>query len=679
MRHFLTFLRATRRSGFISALLLFAFPAGIQAQDSLAAVKNMTEVVITAQHTGGGVEAAVHLVRVVDRARLTAQAVQTLPDILQTELGVQLTQDPATGTKLQVQGLAGQHVKILVDGVPVVGRLDGDIDLSQLPLHNIERIEIIEGPLSVEYGSNALGGVINLITKTAAAQRLEISGTILEATTGPGWNQYEGIHNQDAGITWQQGQHEVGLQVGRYFFGGRFDESSIRNKSWNPKRQAFVSGQYRWKGENSSLRLRSQASDELLINQGAAQGIYQIFALDEHVNSIRQQHQLDANHDWKNGLQWKGFVALSTLNRFRNQVRTDLVSLEQIQLLEPSTEKFTGISGRGTLTKSVLQDQLSLRLGYDLVRESVVGDKIFEGQQVQHDLALFSSVEYRPVESLVLRPGIRLTYHDAYPAPATPSVNLKWDLGRDFIWRASWARGVRAPSLKELYLDFVDVNHNLAGNSGLLAEYGQYWQTSGTWQKVPNASLWKVGSSLFYNRVKNQIELALADPETNAFTYFNLTQTELAGGKIEASYRREKLFAQIGSNLLLRKTPDDSWLPSVQANAILQLSLPADISLNVFYKYSGPSQTFQGGVEEIDAIELVKLEAYHWMDMSLQKSIFSDGITLTAGAKNLFNVTNVSANGSTGGVHSSGAGNAAISYGRSLYLSLSWNFDRSLK
>ncbi|MDZ7846145.1 MAG: TonB-dependent receptor plug domain-containing protein [Owenweeksia sp.] len=63
------------------------------------------------------------------------------------------------------QGLSGAKIKILVDGVPVIGRLDGNIDISQINLSNIERVEIVEGPMSVQDGTDAVAGTINLITK----------------------------------------------------------------------------------------------------------------------------------------------------------------------------------------------------------------------------------------------------------------------------------------------------------------------------------------------------------------------------------------------------------------------------------------------------------------------------------------------------------------------------------
>ncbi len=82
-----------------------------------------------------------------------------------TELNVRLQNDPNLGSFLQMQGLSGQNIKILIDGVPVVGRVSGSIDLNQLPLTEVERVEIVEGPMSVLYGTDALGGVVNLITR----------------------------------------------------------------------------------------------------------------------------------------------------------------------------------------------------------------------------------------------------------------------------------------------------------------------------------------------------------------------------------------------------------------------------------------------------------------------------------------------------------------------------------
>ena len=75
--------------------------------------------------------------------------------------------DQALGTSVSIQGMQGNNVNIMIDGIPVIGRKGSQIDLSQINLSNIDRIEILKGPASVMYGTNSTGGVINLISKTA--------------------------------------------------------------------------------------------------------------------------------------------------------------------------------------------------------------------------------------------------------------------------------------------------------------------------------------------------------------------------------------------------------------------------------------------------------------------------------------------------------------------------------
>src|SRR5690242_6859536 len=92
-------------------------------------------------------------------------AAQNLKEALSYELNIHLMEDNILGSGLQIQGIGGENVKILIDGMPITGRQNGNIDLSQILMDNVERIEIVEGPLSVSYGTDALAGTINIITK----------------------------------------------------------------------------------------------------------------------------------------------------------------------------------------------------------------------------------------------------------------------------------------------------------------------------------------------------------------------------------------------------------------------------------------------------------------------------------------------------------------------------------
>ncbi|NJK87275.1 MAG: TonB-dependent receptor plug domain-containing protein [Bacteroidales bacterium] len=128
-------------------------------------VFDLDEVIFTGQVSPRKSEQSVYKVTVMNRQEIEQKAAQNLSGLLNNELNINLSQQGVLGKTLSINGLSGEHIKILVDGIPVSGRQNGIIDLDQLNLNSIDHIEIIEGPLSVLYGSNALGGVINLITR----------------------------------------------------------------------------------------------------------------------------------------------------------------------------------------------------------------------------------------------------------------------------------------------------------------------------------------------------------------------------------------------------------------------------------------------------------------------------------------------------------------------------------
>ncbi|HRH39503.1 MAG TPA: TonB-dependent receptor plug domain-containing protein, partial [Flavobacteriales bacterium] len=139
--------------------------------------KTLGEFVVTGQYRPGSPEAAVHKLRVIDAQQIKRMAANNLGDALRNQLNIRLAQDNVLGSSLNMQGLGGENVKILIDGVPVTGRLNGNVDLSQMDLTGIERIELVEGPLSVNYGTNALAGTINLITRKRGGASATLKGS----------------------------------------------------------------------------------------------------------------------------------------------------------------------------------------------------------------------------------------------------------------------------------------------------------------------------------------------------------------------------------------------------------------------------------------------------------------------------------------------------------------------
>mgnify|MGYP006265328017 FL=1 len=154
----------------------------------------------------------VNKIKVIDREKIEAIGAVNLRDVLSNENNIRISQDNVLGSFMSLQGISGQNVKILIDGVPIIGRLNGSVDLSQINLNDIERIEIVEGPLSVNYGTDALAGTINLISKKKTSDGFSVNLN----------SYYESIgqYNFDGTISYKQNNNQFNFSAGRNFFDG---------------------------------------------------------------------------------------------------------------------------------------------------------------------------------------------------------------------------------------------------------------------------------------------------------------------------------------------------------------------------------------------------------------------------------------------------------------------------
>ena len=212
-------------------------------------VQEIETVVITGQYKKTSTEKSINKIKVIDRETIEAIGAVSLKDILANQINIRISQDNVLGSSMSLQGVSGQNIKILIDGVPVIGRLNGNIDVSQINLNDIEQIEIVEGPLSVNYGTDALAGTINLISKKPKNKGLSTYyNTYYESI---------GQYNIDANISYQFNKKiSASTSFGRNFFDGwnaydpfiEFPASrladSLRFKQWKPKEKKNTKTQF---------------------------------------------------------------------------------------------------------------------------------------------------------------------------------------------------------------------------------------------------------------------------------------------------------------------------------------------------------------------------------------------------------------------------------------------------
>jgi outer membrane receptor for ferrienterochelin and colicins len=129
-------------------------------------VNQLEEVVITATRTVRQLSSVPLAVTLISNKEIKKTGITRLKNILQEQTGIVFVTDASGFEGIQMQGLNAAYTLVLIDGVPLVGRSSGTLDLKRLTVNNIKQIEIIKGPSSSLYGSEAIGGVINIITNT---------------------------------------------------------------------------------------------------------------------------------------------------------------------------------------------------------------------------------------------------------------------------------------------------------------------------------------------------------------------------------------------------------------------------------------------------------------------------------------------------------------------------------
>jgi len=645
-------------------------------------VLNIDEVVITAQYTPERADKSIYKVEVINARQIEQKAATNMADLLKDQSTMRVTQDGVLGTSLRIQGMSGENVKFLQDGVPLIGRLNGNFDLNQINLFNVDHVEVIEGPMSVIYGSNALAGVINIITK-------ENKSSFLNATASA-YTESVGVYNFDAAISINHKKHGFSVDGGRNFFGGYSPVDTSRSQTFKPRRQYFFDGYYTFTSNVVKLKVAGDYFNELLLDNGPLRGPYYETAFDNYFTTTRYSGRADASiklpkHNFVNLLgSWSGY------NRVRETIYKDLTTLNENvvpQSWAQDTTTITNLVARGTFAKSNPVQKLNYQAGFDISIERGTGKKILDNEQQIGDYAAFVSLKWDPVRVghpdrvvLSIQPGLRLIYNTNYAAPLVYALSAKWNIVEPLNLRFSYSRGFRAPSIKELYLVFVDVNHNVLGNPDLKAEKSNNFNLNLNWAKEQRKVAWSMDLSGFYNFIENVILLAQTGNSLE-YSYQNVSRYKSAGVQLGCSYsvypgfKLQVGFAETG---ITGSVDADSayqpfkWSTEVTLSPSYRFIKP-DITLSLYYKYSGksPQLTFD---EKILSWQWI--DAYNMMDFTASKGFWNSRIRLSAGVKNIFNTTTIPSTGGGGGAHGGGSGGTNISWGRTVFLKLTFQFNK---
>ncbi|MEZ4779797.1 MAG: TonB-dependent receptor [Flavobacteriaceae bacterium] len=686
----------------------------IQAVDTLK-VETLKEVVVTGQINPQSVEKSVVEVKVISRNDIERQAGNTLADVLNNTLNINITPNTATGKSgVSLFGLDSQYFKVLLDNIPIINEegVGNNTDLTLINLDDIERIEIVEGAMGVQYGANAVSGIINIITKKASKNTWDITAYVQEETIGDEYEWFE------------KGRHIQSLKIGhnispnlyatatytRNDFGGfwngkqgeSYDQNDgLRGHEWLPKVQQSAKALLSYKKENFNIFYRFEYLNEQIDkyndivdpNENPSTGTTNPSALDEIYTNNRFYHHLNSTGAIFKNVAYN--VSLSyqeqtkDLERYTYRIRSNIK--ENIEKGE--YQKRSSLFSRGTFSNLFQTNDFNAQAGYETTLIEGYGSagsfEIIGADAISQKVNLydaFSTAEWQLNNRFSLRPGMRISFSNLFDPQYIGSLSAKQTLNKDWELRAILGSANRTPDYDELFTYFVDVNHDVQGNPNLNPERGvsAFFHVKKSTRVTEKLQL-KNKVSFNYLGLKDRIELIVVNQTPLAFQYNNIDSYKAIGAFSENDIYYQNLKGQLGisvqgiSKILDSTTQSsDDFLFNLQLNANLAYTLPKwDTTFSLFFKYIGEEQQFvETSDDEGNQIySRGTTDAYSWMDVTVNKSFFNKSLTATLGSRNLFDVTSVNTTAFSGGGHNSPGIQIPLGYGRSYFLKLTYNIN----
>lgn len=660
-----------------------------------ALTNRLDEVVVTGQFEPQSIDRSVHTVKAINRERIEAQGAVDLADVLSNNLNITLTPDKANGrTGISMLGLDGQYVKILLDGIPVpsVNGNGNNVDITQINMNSIERVEIVEGPMAVSYGANAAAGVINLISKVTPSNSISIQ----EETVGNEYGLSSGRHIQNVNLGTRLGDRFTLLadyqrndfQGFRNGFQGEdyTENTGQRGFDWHPKEQHSASAALGYKSDLTRINYRfgyfsqrlEMYSRIVFLDEHPFSGISNPFALDDRNHTNRWGHNLTL----QGKLGQMNYNVVSSFNgveatqsTYRHRIETGV----EEEVINEETSLLNSFTSRG-IVNNFTEDDLDFELGYEYTWEKVDGANVEEGTQSIGNIAGFASLEWSPVETLTFRPGVRTIYNSLYSAPIIYSLNMKYRTPFKMDVRVAFGRSYRTPNVTELYFYFVDANHDVQGNPNLNPEDGNGISVD----LKQNLSIGEaVGFStlkVFRNDIQDQITLGVVQQNPLRFQYINIDRFKSKGISFNNRFEFARVTVYAGASYIGRfnqLSEDEDTLEDflfsaeINLNATYSFTKP-NLDVALFYKHTGPVNQYVLDDESGD-FRLGTTDSFNWFDFTTTWNL-SEHFQFRGGIRNIFNITDVNTNSGEAGAHADAPTSVGLTYGRSYFLRATYTF-----
>ncbi|HYA86386.1 MAG TPA: TonB-dependent receptor [Nitrospirota bacterium] len=491
----------TKIAAGMAVVLAWLLSNGIPAA---GAVMQMNEVVVTATKTEQKPEDVTQSVTVVTADEIAKSGATNVGDVLSTTVGATVTGYGPLGAlqSLELRGSTYQQVLVLLDGMRLNSGSAGGYDLSELPvsLDAIERIEIVRGPASALYGSDAMGGVVNIITKKPTKQATTLSGAL-------GADGYSSVSLSHSG---KDGSMYYSLSYGKAHSSG-FHHLNNNDDQYNAGIKL---------GYDFSAASSIEASADYLTKDIGVPGSTEL------LSPLARQ----VNRELVTGIQFKD--RLSKAVDFNVRVYQ---TGEHLGYADPDPETYEFSTTRSMTTGA--EAQVNWLMGtFSVLTLGVDGrdDNLVDSSAGTHTASLsagYLQEELNLGDSFILILGDRYDKNSAYGSKWSPKASARYLIaGLGTILRASIGNSFRAPTLNDLY--FID-EYGDHGNPNLRPETAVEYE-GGIEQPLG------AGNSIKFTAFNRRVEdLIVWEPTSpGAFTYIpmNIGRARISGTETELHF-----------------------------------------------------------------------------------------------------------------------------------------------
>ena len=482
--------------------------------DSVCRQFDLNEVVVTGTRTPKFLKDTPIQTRVINARELARLDATNVQDLLQQELpGVEFSYAMNQQTHLNFSGFGGQGVLFLVDGERLAGETMDDVDFTRLNMDNVERIEIVKGAASALYGSNATGGVINIITKrNRQPWTLNVNA------------RYAKHNEQRYGASWGLNSKHWNNMLSAHF--NRMDNYDVHSAA-NPVTR-IISTVY----GDKTVNLKEQLTWSPVSNFSLTGRAGYFFR-----ETVRSADQPERYRDFSGGLRMNWQISdaddLQASYAFDQYDKSDYQRITRLDIRDYSNVQnsfrllYNHTFGGGDV----------LTVGSDLLHDYLYNTNLEGETRKQDSWDLFAQYDWRLNDQWELVGALRYDYFsDGKDSHLTPKLNVCYKPLRNLAIRAGYGMGFRAPTLKEKYYNFdMSGIWIVEGNEHLKSEVSHNFNLSAEYTK----GHYNYTASIYYNKVKNKLSTAApyfktAEDKLPYLPYSNLDDYSVCGGEVGA-------------------------------------------------------------------------------------------------------------------------------------------------